>query len=169
MGLEVAERDKKNLFNWFKKRKDIKISDYVDTIEFLEAPSRNEALKTLVDSLSIISVFSEKDRFYKAILEREKIVSTGIGLGCAIPHAKIDGIDKFFISIGIQKKKALNWDAIDKLPVRIVFMIGGPKDRQKEYLQILSHLTIIIKNSDVRKRLLQSKTKEEVLKLISSF
>ncbi len=149
----------------------MKISKYLDVhlVVFLQASSRDEALEALVDQLAKKKKLKDKDRFFKAILEREKIVSTGIGMGVAVPHAKLKGLNEFFIAIGIQKNTGLEWNALDKAPVRIIFMIGGPDDRQTEYLQILSRLTHTVKDEEIRKKLLKAQEAEEVLKLFEGF
>ena len=72
-------------------------------------------------------------------------------MGVAVPHAKMDNFTDFFIAVGIQKQKGLDWNALDKAPVRLIFMIGGPEDKQSEYLQILSLLTSAIKDVELRK------------------
>lgn len=143
------------------------ISSYLDDrlVLFLDADNRDAALSALVDSLEKAGKLSSKEEFYNAILEREKIVSTGIGIGVAIPHAKLSSCPDFFIAIGIQKKKGLDWKALDGSQVRLIFMIGGPEDKQAEYLKILSHLTIAIKDEERRKRLLKSFTPQDVLDL----
>ena len=72
-------------------------------------------------------------------VKREKIVSTGIGMGVAIPHAKLPSFDRFFLAVGLQKvKDGIDWDALDGAPVRLIFMIGGPANQQTDYLKILS-------------------------------
>ena len=106
----------------------------------------------------------DKQLFYQAILERERIVSTGIGMGVAIPHAKLSGYPHFFIAIGIHYK-GIAWDSIDGLPVRLIFLIGGPDDKQTEYLQLLSHLTLAIKDEEVRKKMLQLSRPEDIIAL----
>lgn len=143
------------------------ISDYLDDrlVAFLNVESRNSALEALVDLLDSAGKLRDKESFYRAILEREKIVSTGIGMGVAIPHAKLEGYEDFFIAIGIQNKKGIEWNALDGSPVRFVFMIGGPEHKQTEYLKILSHLTMAIKNEDRRKKLLKAATPKEVIEL----
>jgi PTS system nitrogen regulatory IIA component len=108
-----------------------------------------------------------RDAFYHAILEREKIVSTGIGLGVAVPHAKLEGYQEFFIAIGIQKKKGIEWNALDGAPVKLIFMIGGPENRQTEYLKILSHLTMAIKNEERRKKILKAVSPSDVIELFA--
>ena len=144
------------------------ISDYLekDLILFLDSKERNEALDTLVSALHVTGKLNEKAPFYDAILHREKVVSTGIGLSVAIPHAKLTGFEDFFIVIGIQKKPpGLDWNALDGEPVRLIFMIGGPDNRQTDYLKILSSLTTAIKDNERRKKLLAAKTSDEVIEI----
>lgn len=141
------------------------ISDYLEPelVTFLEVNSQHEALITLVDLLEREEKLHDKEAFFQAILHREKIVSTGIGIGVAIPHAKLSGYEDFFIAIGVQKKEGIDWEAIDGMPVRIIFMIGGPEDRQTEYLNILSMITAAVKDEERRKALLKANTAEEVI------
>jgi len=149
----------------------MRISDYLDSrlIAFLDVETRDDAIDTLVDLLESEEYLPNKKAFAKAIFDREDLVSTGIGMGVAIPHAKLKEIDDFFIAIGIQKKKGLDWNALDKAPVRLIFMIGGPEDKQTEYLQILSLLTSAIRDMDLRKQLLHADEPEQVFALFSQF
>lgn len=149
----------------FKKGESVTISHYLDPalIVFFNVETRNQALSQLVDTLDAAGKLIDKQAFYHAILEREKIVSTGIGIEVAIPHAKLAGYQDFFIAIGIQKQRGLEWNAIDGIPVRIIFMIGGPENRQTQYLKILSLITMAIKDEQRRKRLLKAETPQEVI------
>lgn len=142
------------------------ITDYMDErlIFFLSAGNRDEALKTLVDATSETIGLSYPESFYKAITDREKLISTGIGMGVAIPHAKMSEFDTFFITIGILQK-GIDWHALDQAPVRIIFLIGGPDDKQTEYLQVLSHLTLLIKNEEIRKKMLTMNSKKAIFSL----
>ncbi len=160
-----------DFFRTFKKRETMRISDYLDSriILFLDATSRDEAIDSLIDLLDSEGKLPDREAFRRAIFHREKLVSTGIGMGVAVPHAKLKEFSDFFIAIGIQKKKGLEWNALDKAPVRLIFMIGGPEDKQTEYLQILSLLTSAIRDVDLRKMLLNAQTSEEVVELFSNF
>jgi nitrogen PTS system EIIA component len=159
----------KNRF--FKQEEDVAVSNYLDErlVAFIDAEERNEALMQLVDLLCQAGKIQDKELFYHAILERERIVSTGIGMGVAIPHAKHEEYHDFFIAIGIQKKKGIEWNALDGSPVRLIFMIGGPEKRQTEYLKILSHLTMAIKDGERRKKLLQALTPGDVIDLFRGY
>lgn len=144
----------------------LKISNYLNErlIKFLSIADRDEALKTLVQALQEEGKLVNDQTFYDAILEREKIVSTGIGMGVAIPHAKIAGYEDFFIAIGILSK-GINWNALDGSPVRLIFMIGGPDDKQTEYLQILSSLTTALKDEERRKKMLTVNSPNAIIQL----
>jgi nitrogen PTS system EIIA component len=148
----------------------VKISKYIDrrNIVFLDVETREEAIKKLVDVFEANHRLKDKEAFYEAVCEREKIVSTGIGMGVAIPHAKLSSYNDFFIGIGILKK-GVNWDAIDDAPVRLVFLIGGPDDKQTEYLQILSGLTLAVKDEERRKKIISLEYVDEILRLFREF
>ena len=72
-------------------------------------------------------------------------------------------------TIGIQKRQPLEWDAIDNSPVKLIFMIGGPENQQKEYLQILSLITMAIKDERLRKKLISAETAQKVLSDLISY
>ena len=142
------------------------VSEFLDPnlVVFMNAASRNEALELLVDAAAKAGKLFDRSAFLDAIMKREHIVSTGIGMGVAIPHAKLSGFEDFFIVIGIQQgHEGIEWDALDGSSVRLIFMIGGPADRQTDYLKILSRLTIAIKDEGRRQGLMQSQQGVEVI------
>lgn len=134
-------------------------------IEFLEAKSRDEALRTLVSSLVSKGKVRDGEQFLQAVLAREEIVTTGIGNGVALPHAKLSKIKRFFLAIGIDRQ-GIDWQALDGTPVRLIFLIGGPDDKYSEYLQLLSWITQMVKEESRRKRLLQAERAEDVIALL---
>lgn len=137
-------------------------------VAFLDVDSRDEAIQAIVEKIYRSGKLQDKYSFYEAIIEREKIVSTGIGMGAAIPHAKLSSYDDFFIAIGILRK-GLDWKALDGSPVRVIFLIGGPDDKQTEYLQILSSLTQAIKDEQIRKKMLTLNSPEDIIELFEAF
>ena len=142
------------------------ISKYLNPklVVHLKVDDRDEALSSLIQLLDMEGKLLNKEAFHQAILERERIVSTGIGMGVAVPHAKLSGYSTFFIAIGVHHK-GIPWDALDGVPVRLVFMIGGPDDKQTEYLQLLSRLTLAIKDEERRKKILQLNQPEDIIAL----
>lgn len=147
-----------------------RISKYLDTrqVAFLNVESRDDVLKALIELGYEGGKIHDKTIFYNSILEREKIVSTGIGMGVAIPHAKLPDYEDFFISMAILRN-GVDWNALDGAPVRLVFMIGGPDDKQTEYLQILSNLTLAIKDEARRKKMLTLNSSEDIIQLFNAF
>jgi PTS system nitrogen regulatory IIA component len=145
------------------------IADYVhqDLIVFLDAETRDQALKKMIEELHRAAKVDDSEAFYQAVVEREKIVSTGIGMGIAIPHAKLSSYDQFFIAIGVLSA-GVDWKALDNAPVRLIFLLGGPDDKQTEYLQILSSLTSFIKDEERRKKFLMLNSKEDMIGLFKS-
>lgn len=150
-----------------------KIIKYIhpDQILFLTLETHDDVIGALIDALNKKGRLKDAEAFKQAIIEREKIVTTGIGMGVAIPHAKLPGYNDFFIAIGILGKgvEGVDWKAIDNEAVRLIFLIGGPDDKQTEYLQILSALTMALKDEDRRKKLLATHQPEEVMALFREF
>ncbi len=147
----------------------VPISQYMrpEQVLFLDTTGRDDTLRTLVHHLYQTGKIKEEERFYRAIIEREKIVSTGIGMGVAIPHAKMPSFDSFFIALAILQKP-VDWHALDGGFVHFVFMIGGPDDQQTEYLQILSSLTQAIKDEERRKKLLNLQDPHAIIELFQA-
>lgn len=145
----------------------VKLADYLNDkmIAFLETSTRDETIKALVHLCHINGKIADEETFYQKIQEREQIVSTGIGMSVAIPHAKLAGFDQFFIAVG-HLKKGVEWNSIDGQPVRLIFMIGGPDDKQTEYLRILSTLTALIKDEELRKKMLTANSPKAMISLL---
>lgn len=156
---------------FFKRKGTMRVADYLDArlIAFLDVGVRDAAIDELIDLLWKEGKLPDQKAFRAAIIHREQLVSTGIGMGVALPHAKLAQLDDFFIAIGIQRKKGIEWNALDKAPVRLIFLIGGPDNRQAEYLQILSQLTTAIKDVELRKEMLQAESAQEVLALLEKY
>ena len=139
-----------------------------ELIFFLDDTNKEEALASLVHKTVQVKHFPDEEKFHQAILERERIVSTGIGMGVAIPHAKLASFQEFFVIIGILTQ-GVDWNALDGAPVRLIFMIGGPDDKQTEYLQILSCLTMALRDESLRKDMLQATKVDEVIRLFEPY
>lgn len=150
-------------------RSNFSISDcmHENLVIRLEENERQNVIKRMVDLLDEKNMLLDKESFLQAVIQREKIVSTAIGMGVALPHAKLSGYKKFFIAIGIHPQGVF-WDALDSMNVRIVFMIGGPDDQQKQYLQLLSKLTLAIKDEERRKKILQLGSAKEIINLFEN-
>jgi len=140
-----------------------------DHIWFLNEETRDDALKKMSQNLSDISHIDNPDQVFEAIMHRENIVSTGIGMGVALPHAKHESYSEFFVGLGIQPEKGIDWDSIDGMPVRLIFMIAGPSDQQSDYLTILSHITHLVRDEELRKLLINAHCSQEVINVFQTY
>ncbi len=138
-----------------------------ECIVFLHSVSQDEVLHELIEILESTGKIRDRKTFTQAIFAREKLVSTAIGLGVAIPHAKLEGYENFFMALGIQKTTGIPWKALDNQPVRFVFLIGGPEGKQTEYLSLLSQITACMKDETRKKKLLHTYSTSEILQLLS--
>ncbi|MCB9834375.1 MAG: PTS sugar transporter subunit IIA [Planctomycetes bacterium] len=132
----------------------------------LETKDKLEALEQMIEALSKRKEVTSKEKLRRAIKDREKILSTGIGYGVAIPHAKIAQVKKFCAVIGISKP-GIPFDAMDGKPVHIIVMIAAPEDAHGEYLGLLQRITHTLKDEETRKRIIDSKDTKSVISIFS--
>jgi PTS system nitrogen regulatory IIA component len=137
-----------------------------DRIAWLESQTKEEALRSLVETICRSAQLPESDEIYQAILERERLLSTGIGLNLAIPHAKLAGVKDFVVALGIHRR-GLPFESLDDRPVHILVMIVGPNFHQEEYLKVLSRVTAFLK--DKRESILKLSTPDEVYALTAEY
>jgi PTS system nitrogen regulatory IIA component len=140
------------------------IGDYLspDGVVFLDGADRAGAARALIDRAATHDRLGDEEEFSRAIFERESILSTAVGQGVAVPHAKVTGISDFFVTVGVSRTP-IEWDAPDGEPVRLVFLIGGPADQQTRYLQILAKVMLVVKNAGLRSRLLEAASAQDVI------
>ena len=136
-----------------------------ERIVWLETTSREDFIRELAGFLSTAPEISNPEEFIEAIIEREKIMSTGIGLGIAIPHAKIASVKDFVLAMGISRV-GLDFGAIDDLPVHIVVMIATPEREKDNYVRVLAKVVRILKSEDVRKGLIEARNAGAVEEVI---
>ncbi len=132
----------------------------------LTATAKDEALIEMVDAVAGTDAVANRDELLDAVRAREKILSTGIGLGIAIPHARIESVGRFVVAVGRQPA-GLEFESIDQKPVHIVVLIAGPKDTQKPYLELLAQLSKRLKLTEVRSRIAGGAPAEEVVDLLT--
>jgi fructose-specific phosphotransferase system IIA component len=133
----------------------------------LKARTKQEALVEMVDAVAASDVVTDRAALLEAVRERERILSTGIGLGIAIPHARIDAVRRFVVAIG-RTAAGIDFESIDQKPVHIVVLIAGPKDTQKPYLELLAQLSKRLKLADVRARIRGGASPAEVVDLLTA-
>lgn len=123
-----------------------------------------EALIGLVEQQSLVE---DVDVLRESVFSREELMSTGIGLGIAVPHVRIDGVKDILVVIGINKKGIRDYESLDGSPVRIIIMIIANEAQHSEYLMVLSQMVKILKKDSMITNLLEAKNAEEIIGLIA--
>ncbi len=126
----------------------------------LKAKSKDDALRELAQVFRNEPKVVNVDNFIHAIFEREKVISTGIGIGVAVPHVKIPDVKDFVLAFG-RHPGGLDFDSLDDQPVHLVAMIGASDAQAGEFLKMLAQLVQTFRAKDVRRRLMLAKTPEE--------
>jgi len=136
-----------------------------DRIIDLKGSSKQDVLKELVDVIAIAPEVTDKDDFFISIVKREKIMSTGIGIGIAVPHVKLDSVKDFVMAVG-RKKEGVDFDSIDGNPVYLVIMIGANTQQRDDYLKVLAKISLLLKNHEFREKILNAASSKEILELL---
>lgn len=131
----------------------------------LHGTDKNEVLTQMAQYMSSIYNLPEADLITRKILEREADMSTGIGFGIAIPHGRIDKVDRVHM-IAAQSLAGIGFNSIDEQPVNLIFMIISPANNSSEHTQVLSSLSRIMSYEGIRKKLLAATTPEVFLDLL---
>jgi fructose-specific phosphotransferase system IIA component len=139
-----------------------------DLISFdLKGKTKNEIIEELVNLTSRSKLVKDKDEVLKAVLEREKLVTTGVGYGVAFPHAKTKAIKGIVIAFG-RSKTGIDFDAMDKKPVHLFFLIAAPEDAIGAHLNVMARLSYLMKSEKNREALLKISSPKELLELLDS-
>ena len=147
----------------------MKISDILDLnniITAVKAGNKNGVIEELVEVVVENNPSLKKDELIKVLLERERLGSTGIGDGVAIPHGKFPGINEPIISFG-RSEKGLDFDTMDGQPAHLFFLLVAPEDSASIHLKALARIAKILKNDSFRKQLMEVSTREEIYQVIT--
>lgn len=129
--------------------------------------SKKRLLEFIANQSSSTIEEDEKNKLYCNLLDRERLGSTGLGRGFAVPHARMEKLDEAF-GVFIKLNQAINFDAPDNIPVDLVFAIVIPEQATDQHLQILSALAKIFSQPDVCESIRQAESSEEIISLIES-
>ncbi|MFO0934052.1 MAG: PTS sugar transporter subunit IIA [Planctomycetota bacterium] len=147
----------------------IDLKDHLDAarVRDLTGTTKDAVLAEMVELVSSSDAVTDAPSLLAAVRERERVLSTGIGLGIAIPHAKIPGVTRFVVAVG-RHAPGIEFDAIDGKPVHIVVLIAGPQDAQDRYLRLLARLSGRLRQEDVRRKILAAKSHADVVAILSA-
>ena len=110
----------------------------------------------------------DREAFLQAIIDRESILSTGIGLGIAVPHAKISSVQTLIAALG-KTKRGINYGALDDQPVHIVVMIGANDAQQADYIRALARVTLLLKNEKIREAIVAAESTDKIYETLKEY
>ena len=110
----------------------------------IQAADKADALRRLVHALAGVYGEEAMDPLFDSVMEREQLLSTGIGLGLAIPHAIVDYVDDYAMALAVLEH-GVDFDALDEAPVNILALIVGPQGRKDDYLKVLARTARFLK------------------------
>ena len=133
----------------------------------LKKRKKKEVLQDLIHLIKMECSLGEITELKRSILHREKLMSTGVGLGIAVPHARIKGLNNIVIAIGISREGIEDYESIDGKPVKVVFMILVDEKQHREYIKVLSQIVKLVKKEDIVSKMIVSEEPDRVIQIIS--
>jgi PTS system nitrogen regulatory IIA component len=127
---------------------------------------KRSILKELSSVLVKPCQVASAEELIQVLLDREKLGSTGIGEGIAIPHGRLKKLNTFLISFG-RSKKGVDFDSIDRKPTQLFFLVMAPENSAVENLKLLSRIVTLLKDASFKKSLMEAKTQKEIFQIIS--
>jgi PTS system nitrogen regulatory IIA component len=143
--------------------KELIAKEYI--IEDLKSKTKREVLVELAEVFKRGNIEADYDSMVEVLLEREKLGSTGIGDGIAIPHGKLAGLENLIISFG-RSREGVGFDSLDGNPVYIFFLLMAPENSAGQHLKALAKISRMLKDKDFRKGLIEAESPEEMYNLI---
>ena len=131
----------------------------------LQADNKNNAIRELIDLLAENGALAEPAAALQAVLEREKVRTTGIGQGLALPHGKYPHGRKPVIAIGL-KPDGLDFDSVDGLPADIIVLMVSPSNQVAQHIQALARISRFLSFDEFRRNLRKAATADEIYETV---
>jgi len=129
---------------------------------------KEDVIKALIQKLADCGKISDADSAVKAVIEREEAISTGVGQGVAVPHATLLDLKEPLVAFG-RTKNGISFKSIDGKPVHLIFLLLAPEDEISMHLKLLSRVSRLCYNKELRDTLLNAASEKEVLDTIRSY
>jgi fructose-specific phosphotransferase system IIA component len=133
----------------------------------LRATDKKGVIDELVDVLASGGKVADPRALKEAVWTREQMRTTGIGAGLAIPHGKSPGMPGLAMAIG-KPASAMDFEAIDGQPVRLIVLLASPPDRTSDHIQALARISRLMTMEDFRERIYAAATAAEIYELLRS-
>lgn len=122
----------------------------------LDSKTKRDALLALTDCLGTAPEVKDRDALAKGIFYREELMSTGIGMGIAVPHVRLASVTGPVMCAGLCRNPITDYQSLDGIPVHLIFMIAAGQNQHAEYLKLLSSLSLKLKCEKLRNALISA-------------
>ena len=147
----------------------MKILDYLRE-EWIVADIQGTDKPSVLRELSSLLVkpcqVASSEELLRILLEREKLESTGIGEGVAIPHGRLKKLKTFFVAFG-RSLKGVDFDSIDGKPSHVFFLVMAPENSAVNNLKLLGRIVTLLKDASFKRRLIEARSQKELFEFIS--
>jgi PTS system nitrogen regulatory IIA component len=146
----------------------LKLTDFLDAdriIPDLKETEKRAVLKEMTARLAVLDGSLDAERLFETLLEREKISSTAIGEGVAIPHGKLNGSRKL-TGLFARSLRGANFESLDGGPTHLFFVLLAAEDSAADHLKALARISRLLKNGSFRARLMEGKSAQEIFQII---
>ena len=131
----------------------------------LAATQKVAALREVAELLAQSKCVGDFEAFFNEILQRERVSNTALGHDVAIPHARTDQCSDILVAVG-RSSAGIDFEAKDGQPVRLIFLIGTPKQMVTDYLRVVGNLARLLRQDTLRQRLLDAPDAAAFIKII---
>jgi fructose-specific phosphotransferase system IIA component len=130
----------------------------------LSGTKKEDVINELVDLFEKDPRVTDLEKMRSAVLDREKIMSTGVGKGFAIPHGKTAAVTEILAAFG-KTTRPIEYQSLDSLPVHLVFLLVGKDNLVSTHIKLLSRISRMMNKDEFRKSLIEATSNEEIMEL----
>ncbi len=149
--------------------KDIKIVDALkkeSVIPYLQSKTKPEVIKEIADCVTSLYSNINSERLVEVLMEREKLCSTAVDAGVAIPHGKLSSLPNIIAAFG-RSLEGIDFESLDGKSTHLFILLIAPENSSGSHLKLLSRISRLFKDTNFRSRIMEAKSKEEIYEIIS--
>jgi PTS system nitrogen regulatory IIA component len=139
----------------------------VERVVLMDAADKKAVLTRLVDLLAETPFVKNRDALLKGIMDREELMSTGIGFGIGVPHVRIESVTDLVMAVAVCKNPIADYSSLDGDPVQIVCMLAARSDQHTKYIRTLSSISSRLKDPVIRAEIIATDDSTLVYKLLT--
>jgi len=132
-----------------------------------KSTQKQNILEELIDLAAKTGKIKDRDEALKAVIDREKMMSTGLEHGIAIPHAKTNAVSEIVIAMGVSKE-GVDFEAVDEKPSHIFFLLLAPENAAAANVKLLAQIARVTSNAEFRSNIIKAESPAQILEILSS-